>query len=126
MEKRVIETRKGPTPAGPYSVATALGNLVFVSGLGAVRPETREIVRDSLEAEVRQTLTNLATILEEAGTSLDNVLKVTIYLADLDDWSRMNEVYKEFFPVAPPARACVQAGLLFDTRIEVDAIAYLP
>lgn len=126
MEKTVVEGRAGLAPKGPYSLATRLGELVFVSGLGPISPDTGSLELGSVEAEVRRTLSNLGAVLQEAGTSLGHVLKVTVYLANLEDWNGMNAVFREFFPRTPPARACVGAALPFSTKVEIDAIAYIP
>jgi len=125
--KKIIFTKKGPVTGAPYSQAIACDNLLFVSGQGPVDPETGKVIYGSLKEEVKLTLENLKVILEAGGSSLENVLKVTIFLADMDDFSPMNEVYKEYFRENRPARTCIQAGKLpFDIKVEIDAIAYIP
>lgn len=125
--KKAIFTDKGPVTGGPYSQAIACGDLLFVSGQGPVDPKTREIVRGSLEEQVRLTLSNLKIILEAGKASLDNVLKITVFLADMDDFEPMNDIYKEYFTEDMPARTCIQAGRLpFDIKVEMDAIARIP
>ena len=124
MQKEAPKINKGPAPKGPYSPAIAWEKLLFISGQGPIHPQTGEFKLASIEEETHQTLSNLKTILEECGSSLDKVLKVTVFLDNLEDFDRMNAVYKTYFPECPPARACVQSGLLFNTHIEIDAIAY--
>ncbi len=124
MEKEAIWPKSGPEPKGPYSPAVVCGNLVFVSGQGPADAKTGEIVRGDVLEQLRKTVENIKTILEEAGSSLKNVLKVTVYLADMDDFSRMNELYKAYFGPVYPARTTIQAGRLpFDILIEIDVIA---
>jgi 2-iminobutanoate/2-iminopropanoate deaminase len=101
----------------------AFGRL-YLSGQGAVDPVTNRITQGTIEEETRMTLENVRIILEEAGSSLDKVLKVTAYLLDMEDYAKFNEVYRAYFKGDMPARVCIQAGKLpFDTRVEVDAIA---
>ncbi len=102
--------------------------MLFVSGQVPVDPKTEKIIYGSLEEQTRLTLENIKAILEAGGgSSLDNVLKVTVFLANMDDFSAMSEVYKEYFKGDMPARTCIQAGrLLFDIKIEIEAIAYIP
>ena len=123
-EKEVFLTKKGPASKGPYSTCVAAGDFLFVSGQMRIDPATGEFVNTSIENEARQVLQNLKTVLEEFGTSMDKVVKTTVFLRDMDDFARINGVYGEFFPGAPPARSCVQAGRLpFDVGIEIEAIA---
>jgi 2-iminobutanoate/2-iminopropanoate deaminase len=121
--KRTVMAGKGPKPAGPYSHAVVANGFVFISGQGPVDPEpgTRP---DAFADQVRQTLRNVQTILEAAGTSLDNVVKVNAYVTDLTRFQEFNEVYKEFFQQDPPARTTVGASLL-GFLVEVDCVASL-
>ena len=123
--KERIEAEKGAPPGGPYSPAIRANGLIFVSGNIPLNPQTGEIVRDSFQDQVRQTLENLKTILEAAGSSLDKAVKCTVYLADLQDFEAMNEVYAGYFTgKAPPARTTIQAARLpKGVAVEIDVIA---
>jgi 2-iminobutanoate/2-iminopropanoate deaminase len=124
QEKVVITTDKAPKAIGPYSVAIQIGNLVFTSGQIGLDPESGTLVAGGIEAETRQVLTNIKNILESAGSGLDKVVKTTVYLREMNDFSRMNAVYGEFFTQNPPARAIAQvSGLPKGAVIEIDAIA---
>ena len=121
MDRETITAGNAPEPAGPYSHAVVAGGFVYVSGQGPVRPETGGMP-DSFEEQVRQTLNNLKSILEAAGSGLDHVVKVNAYITDLTRFSEFNEVYKEFFQNAPPARTTVATALL-GMLVEVDCVA---
>ena len=123
MNRETITANNAPEPAGPYSHAVVAGGFVYVSGQGPVQPETGEMP-DSFEEQVRQTLGNLKTILEAAGSGLEHVVKVNAYITDLTRFSAFNEVYKEFFQDAPPARTTVATALL-GMLVEVDCVAVL-
>ncbi len=124
MEKRCIYSANGPPAAGAYSHAVAAGNLLFVSGQGPFAPDGSGPQRGAFEDEARLTLRNLQTVLEDAGASLESVVKVTAFLADMKNFREFNEVYKEFFLTDCPARTCIQAGgLPLDIQVEVEAIA---
>jgi 2-iminobutanoate/2-iminopropanoate deaminase len=124
--KKALFSENGPPAKGPYSHAVAHGNLLFVSGQGAVDPETGNVVHGDLEAEATLTLKNLEAVLNDCGSSLDKVLKITVFLSNMDDFARFNEVYKRFFKSDCPARTCIQAGRLpFDIKVEIEAIAAL-
>lgn len=122
MKKTVI-AEKGPKPAGPYSHAVIANGFVFISGQGPVDPETGTMP-DAFADQVRQTLRNVRTILEAAGSSLDDVVKVNAYVTDLTRFQEFNEVYGEFFQQDPPARTTVGASLL-GFLVEVDCVARL-
>ena len=125
MEKEVITPEKGPEAKGPYAPAIAFDRLVFVSGQGPVDRETGNIVHGDVLSEFRMAVDNVRIILEASGSTLQKALKVTLYLADMDDFQRVNEQYKELFGPVHPARTTIQAGRLpFDIKIEVDVIAY--
>jgi len=122
--KEIISTDKAPAPVGPYSPVVAFEKLIFVSGQGPLNPETKQLVTGTIEEETRQTLVNIKNILEDVGSSMNNVLKVTAYLGDMDNFFAFNEVYAEYFPSDPPARTCIQAGRLpFDIKVEIEVIA---
>ena len=125
MKKQAIWPRKGPKPVGPYSPAVVFEDLVFVSGQGPMDPTTGETAISDIVEEFRLAVRNVRTILEEAGSSLENVLKVTLYLADMNDFARVNGVYKEYFGPTFPARTTIQAaGLPKNIKVEIDVIAY--
>lgn len=119
--RKTVTAEKGPKPAGPYSHAVVSGGFVFISGQGPVDPETGTMP-DAFADQVRQTLKNVRTILEAAGSSLDNVVKVNAYVTDLTRFQEFNEVYKEFFVHDPPARTTVGTSLL-GFLVEIDCIA---
>ena len=121
--KKTVMAEKGPKPAGPYSHAVVANGFVFISGQGPVDPETGTMP-DAFADQVRQTLRNVQTILEAAGTNLDNVVKVNAYVTDLTRFQEFNEVYSEFFQQDPPARTTVGASLL-GFLVEVDCVASL-
>lgn len=122
--KKEIKTEKAPKAIGPYSQAIEANGFVFASGQIAIDPSTGEINIGSIEEQTRLVLRNLKAVLEAAGTSLDNVVKCTVFLQDMNDFSKMNAVYGEFFKPPYPARAAVQvARLPKDVRIEIEAIA---
>lgn len=126
INKQIIKTDKAPKAIGPYSVANRIGNLIFASGQLGLNPENNELVPGGVEAETRQALTNLKNVLEASGSSLSQVVKTTVFLADIADFARMNTIYGEFFPVDPPARSTVQvAALPRNGAIEIELIAYV-
>jgi len=124
--RRVVVTDRAPKPAGPYSQAIIAGDFVYVAGQGPMDVDAGQMVLDSVGAETRQVLRNIQSILEAAGTTLDNVVKCNVYLADYHDFAEMNAVYQEFFPQEPPARTTVQAHAPAEIRVEIDCVAYLP
>ena len=124
MGKEVVSTTAAPAAIGPYSQAIRLGNLLFVSGQIPLDPQTGLLVMGDIRVQTRQVLTNLASIVKAAGSSLSRVAKTTVYLRDLAEFAAMNEVYAEFFGDKPPARATVQvARLPRDADVEIDLIA---
>jgi len=124
--KEAVVSPHAPKAIGPYSQAVKVGPWVFCSGQLGMDPETGQLVPGGIEAETRQALTNLQRVLEAAGASLDHVVKVTVFLQDIGDFAKMNEVYSTFFRVPYPARAAVQvAALPKGARVEIEAIAYL-
>jgi 2-iminobutanoate/2-iminopropanoate deaminase len=126
MEKQVVRTESAPAPfqGAPYSQAIRAGDLVFVSGQLALRPDHAEIVSDSIEEQTEQVFANLRAILEEAGSGLDRLVKTTVYLADLGDFAGMNEVYAKHVGAQPPARATIEvSGLPSGAKVEIEAVA---
>ena len=122
--KDIIATDRAPRAIGPYSQAVRAGNLVFASGQIPIDPATGEFVPGGIAEQTEQVLRNLTAVFEAAGLSMDQVIKTTVFLADMDDFTAMNEVYGRFFGAAPPARATVQAARLpRDARVEIEAIA---
>ena len=124
--KKIISTDKAPAAIGPYSQAVKAGNLLFVSGQIPIDPATGEVVEATIQAQTTQSLTNVKNILEAAGASLDNVVKTTVFLKDMNDFVEMNRVYNTFFQTDCPARAAIQvARLPKDVMVEIEAIAVL-
>ena len=123
MAKIPITSVQGAPPAGPYTPALRWGELLFVSGQVGIDPATGAPVDGDFGAEVRQVLTNVRTLVEAGGSSMDKVLKVTVYLTDMARFAEMNAIYEEFFPEPRPARSTVQAGLAKQFRVEIDVIA---
>ena len=128
MNKDVVRTSKAPNPIGPYSQAVRVGNLVFTAGQGPTNPATGQLVSGDIKAQARQVLENIKAILEAAGTSLDNVVKATCFLRDMNDFAAFNEVYAAYFNGdSPPARTTVQAARLpRDIAVEIDTVAVVP
>jgi 2-iminobutanoate/2-iminopropanoate deaminase len=123
--KEAVVTEKAKA-IGPYSVGMKAGHFVFCSGQLGLEMETGNLVDGGVEAETRQALVNLSNILEAAGSSMDRVVKTTVFLRDMNDFARMNQVYAEFFQSAPPARSTFQvAGLPRAAAVEIEAIALL-
>jgi len=124
--REVVSTDRAPGAVGPYSQAIRTGNLVFASGQVALDPATGKLVDGGIEEQTRQVLANLSAVLEAAGTTLERVVRATVYLTDLGDFERVNAIYAEWFPEAPPARVCVEVSRLpKESRVEIDAIALL-
>jgi len=122
--RETISTENAPGAIGPYSQAVRAGNLVFCSGQIPLDPQTGEFVSDDIAEQTRQVLKNLSAVLEAAGTSLNNVVKTTVFLSDMNDFVKMNEIYAEFFGENKPARATVQAARLpRDAKVEIECIA---
>lgn len=123
--KKVISTDKAPKAIGPYSQAIEFNNMVYTSGVIPVNPETNELVTGSIELQAEQAIKNLAALLVEAGSSVDNVIKTTVFIKDMNDFAKVNEIYATYFTKDCPARSCVEvARLPKDVLIEIEAIAY--
>jgi len=120
-----ILTSDAPAPVGPYSQAVVYGDLVFVSGQIPLSPETGQVCGDSIEEQAKQVLRNLAAVLQAAGASWRSVLRVTVYMTQLEDFARFNSVYENALGGAKPARATVQVSALpLGVKLEIDAIAH--
>jgi 2-iminobutanoate/2-iminopropanoate deaminase len=124
--KQIVQTERAPKAIGPYSQAVVAGGFVFASGQIPIDPQTGEFVAGGISEQTEQVLHNLAEVLAAAGSSFAQVVKTTVYLADMNDFAAMNEVYGRYFTTEPPARATVQAARLpRDARVEIDVIAMM-
>ena len=124
--KDVVLTRRGPKPIGPYSQAIKANGFVFVSGQIALDPQTGEFAGSDVRKQTERVLENLNAILEASGVSLGHVVKTTVYLKDMNEFTAMNEVYARYFTAAPPARSTVQAARLpKDALVEIDVVAFV-
>jgi len=124
-ERRAFETEQAAVTGGPYSQAIIHNGLIYLSGQGPIDPLTNQVMHGTIEQETELALENIRIILEEAGSSLGHVLQVTVYLLNMREYGRFNEIYRQYFPEEPPARTCIQAARLpFDIRVEIDAIAH--
>lgn len=121
---KILHTDKAPAAVGPYSQAVQVENMIFTSGQLALVPETGDLVNDDIQDATKQSLENIKAILENAGSSLDKVIKTTVFLNDIDNFGPMNEVYGEYFSDHKPARSCFEvAALPKDAIIEIEVIA---
>jgi 2-iminobutanoate/2-iminopropanoate deaminase len=124
MNKETVTTENAPGAIGPYSQAIKAGGMVYCSGQIPIDPATGNFVSDVVSEQTEQVLKNLSEVLTAAGSSLENVVKTTVFLADMNDFAEMNEIYARFFTENKPARATVQAARLpRDARVEIDCIA---
>ena len=124
MSKRVIQTELAPAAIGPYSQAIRIGDFLYTSGQIALDPKSGKFLSGEIKEETEQTLRNISAILQADGLELENVIKTTVYLSDLNDFVQMNQIYEKYFSKNKPARACVQvAALPKGAKIEIDAIA---
>lgn len=122
--RQIVETEKAPRAIGPYSQAVIAGGFVFASGQIPLDPQTGEFVAGGVTEQTEQVIRNLTAVLEAAGSSLESVVKTTVFLADMNDFALMNEVYGRYFRENPPARATVEAARLpRDARVEIEVIA---
>lgn len=123
--KQIIKSATGPTPIGPYNVAVRVGELLFCSGQIPVDPTTGQLVGDDIRTQTDRVLQNIKNILAEQNLSLANVVKTTVYLADLDDFTGMNEVYARYFATDYPARSTVEVSALpKGAKVEIEVIAH--
>lgn len=126
MKKEIIATENAPAAVGPYSQAVRVGDLVFTAGQIALDPATGKLVGEDAPAQAEQVLRNLRAVLEAAGSSLENVVKTTVFLDSMDDYKAVNEVYGRFFTNNPPARSAVEvARLPLGALVEIEAVAVI-
>lgn len=126
MVKKIISTESAPLAIGPYSQAVRVGNLVFFSGQIPIDPATGELVAGGIEVQAERTMKNMYAVLQAAGLGFQDVIKTTIFLADLGEFITVNEIYGRYFPENPPARSCVQvAALPKQALIEIEWIAFV-
>lgn len=124
MSRQVVSTDKAPAAVGPYSQGIIANGFVFTAGQGGVIPGTKTIVEGGVSAQTRQVMENIKAILEAAGSSLDQVVKTTVFLTDINDFAEMNAVYSSYFGDTPPARSTVQvAALPMGIAVEIEAVA---
>ena len=122
--KKIISTDKAPSAIGPYSQAIEVNNMIFTSGVIPIDPTTNTLVTGPIEEQAEQAIKNLANLLEAAGTSTNNVIKTTVFIKNMDDFGKVNEIYAKYFTKDCPARSCVEvARLPKDVLIEIEAIA---
>ena len=125
MEKKIVATPKAPAAIGPYSQAIRIGDFLYTSGQISLDPETMKMITGDIEMETEKVLKNIESILKADGLNLNNIIKTTVYLTDLSEFTRMNQVYEKFFSETKPARACVQVTALpKGAKVEIDAIAH--
>ncbi len=124
MNRRIVTSDRAPAAVGPYSQAVRACDLVFTAGQLGIIPGTKEFAGPDIESQTRQALENLKAVLEAGNSCLKHVVKTTVFLGDMGEFARMNAIYAEFFPDAPPARSAVQAAALpLGGRVEIEAIA---
>jgi 2-iminobutanoate/2-iminopropanoate deaminase len=123
--KQIVKTELAPAALGPYNVAITAGCFVFTAGQLGLDPRTGILVEGGVEAETRQALINIKNVLEAAGSSLDQIVKTTVFLCDMADFAKMNAVYAEFLGTNSPARSAVQVTLPKNGAVEIEAIALL-
>ena len=122
--KKCFSTEKGPKAIGPYCTATVSGSVAFLSGMLGIDPTAGKLVEGGVEAQARQSMQNICTVLEELGLSAKAVLKTTVFLSDLNDFGKVNAIYADFFGPDYPSRSCVEvARLPMDALVEIEAIA---
>ena len=127
MKKEIIASAQAPAAVGPYSQAIKIGDLIYTSGQIGLDPASGKLVGDEVQAQAEQVLTNLAHVLEAAGTSLAHVVKTTVFLQDMADYTAVNEIYASYFGDTPPARSAVAvAALPLGAKVEIEAVAVLP
>lgn len=126
MMKKVFNPESAPKPIGPYSIANIYENFIFLSGQLPVNPETGEMVRNDVKKATEQIMKNIKNILEEAGSSMEKIVKTTVFLKDIEDFSDMNEIYAKYLGENSPARSAFQVGKLpKDADVEIELIAII-
>jgi len=126
MEKRVIQTERAPKAIGPYSQAIQAGGFLFLSGQVPLDPKTGELVKGDIGQQTKQVLENIEGVLESQNLGMEDVVKATIFLKNIENFNQVNEVYSSYFPTSPPARSTVEvAKLPRDAEIEIEAIALI-
>jgi len=126
MKRSIIQTDKAPQAIGPYSQAVKVGDFLFVSGQIPIDPQSGQLVTGDIQMETKQVLENLQAIIREAGATLSDVVKTTIFINDMDNFGLVNEIYGRYFSDDPPARACVEVSRLpKDVNVEIEAVVYL-
>jgi 2-iminobutanoate/2-iminopropanoate deaminase len=126
MTKRIVFTDKAPKAIGPYSVGVVAGEIVYTAGQLGIDPQTGNLVEGGIEPETRQVMNNLKNILEAAGSNLDQAVKTTVYLKDINEFAKMNAIYGEYFKENPPVRATVQvAALPKSAALQIEVVALL-
>jgi len=124
--KKIISTTSAPAAIGPYSQAVQVGDMLYLSGQIPLNPQSMEVEVDDVAAQTEQVMTNVKAVLAAAGATLENVVKCTIFLKDMNDFATVNEVYGKYFAENPPARSCVEvARLPRDVKVEIECIAKL-
>ena len=124
MKKEIINTEKAPAALGPYSQAIKAGNTIYVSGQIPLIPETMEIISDDVQEQTKQSLENVKAVLEAAGATLNDVVKASVFIKDMNESAKINEIYATYFTENKPARACVEvARLPKDVKVEIEVIA---
>ena len=127
MNKEIVNTNKAPQPAGPYSQAVKANGFLFLAGQVPIVPETRELHTGTFSEQCHLVLKNINAILEAAGSCLNDVVKVTVFLKNMEDFGELNTIYSEYFKEAEPARTCIQAGRLpRDVDVEIEVVALCP
>ena len=121
--KKIISTPKAPAAIGPYSQAIEVNGLLFTSGVIPIVPSTGELVEGDIEAQAEQAIGNLAALIEAAGAKIENTIKTTVFIKNMDDFTKVNEIYAKYYTTDFPARSCVEvARLPKDVLIEIEAI----
>ncbi|HAJ33548.1 MAG TPA: reactive intermediate/imine deaminase [Candidatus Atribacteria bacterium] len=128
MEKKIIiNSKKIPPAIGPYSPAVKVGKMLFISGQLPIDPEKGDIVRGGIQEQTKQVLENLIALLDMYSVTLKNIVKTTVFLKDMNDFSKFNQIYAEYFKEEFPARSCIEVACLpKDAAVEIEAIAYFP